>query len=137
MAAYWLYALLKSAITERGSGLVSVPEYAGGVAGTCVYAPERTTSPVMTEGEVASPKLTAPAEPTFPMMVDLVVVTAAVASGTGGGVEVDVPTLRTAKLDAEPSDGAEAAGAARATPPARLNTKASVSTSARQTRPAE
>jgi hypothetical protein len=61
----------------------------------------------MTEGEVASPKLTAPAEPTFPMMVDLVVVTAAVASGTGGGVEVDVPTLRTAKSDAAPSAGVD------------------------------
>jgi len=57
----------------------------------------------MTEGEVASPKLTAPAEPTFPVIVDLVVVTAAVASGAGGGVEVDVPTLRTAKSEAAPS----------------------------------
>jgi hypothetical protein len=57
----------------------------------------------MTEGEVASPKLTAPAEPTFPVIVDLVVVTAAVASGAGGGVAVDVPTLRTAKSEAAPS----------------------------------
>jgi hypothetical protein len=85
------------------SGLESIPEYAGGLAGTCVYAPVRTTFPVMTEGEVSSPKLTAPAEPTSPVMVDLVVVTAAVASGAGGGVEVDVPTLRTAKSEAAPS----------------------------------
>jgi len=70
-----------------------------------VYTPLRITFPVMTEGEDASPKLTAPAEPTSPMMVDLVVVTAAVASGTGGGVAVDVPTLRSVKSEAVPKSG--------------------------------
>jgi hypothetical protein len=75
-----------------------------------VYAPLRITFPVMTEGEDASPKLTAPAEPTFPVMLDLVVLTAAVASVVVDG-GVAVPALRTAKSDAAPSDGADGAAA--------------------------
>jgi hypothetical protein len=43
-------------------------------------------------------------------MLELVVVTAAVASVVVDGV-VDVPTLRTAKLDAVPNDGADRAPA--------------------------